>query len=332
MGYLLSLDSVHFGWLVAFHLAGLTALTLGGALLCRGAVGLALGMNLRPVVVGLTVVSLATSSPELFTSLIAGAEGSPGLVLGNIVGSNIANLGLILGVSALICPLVIRLPLIRRDVPILAGVTVLFCLLAWNKLGRWEGGVLLGLGVAYLWLILRKAPPAADAMDREVAEEVEQGARLSLGQSVGRILAGTALLAFGAELLVASSVESAVRLGVSDVLVGITIVAIGTSLPELSTSISAAVMRQADLCAGNLVGSNLFNLVLIGGGVALFFPIPVEPRFFAVEIPALLVFTALLWPFFLSGRVVSRGEGLTLLVLYGVFLVLTYLSQTGVLW
>ncbi len=330
--HLFSLDQVGFGWLLVFHLVGLTVLTLGGGLLCRGAVGLAFRLELRPVVVGLTVVSLATSTPELFISFFGAASGNTGLVLGNIVGSNVANMGLILGLSALICPLVIRLRLIRRDVPLLVGVTVLFCVLSWNVLGRWEGGLLFGLGVLYVALVLRKSPADADeGLDLGIAEEVENGARISLNRSLLLILAGTVFLALGAEMLVGAASETAARLGVSDVLIGVTIVAVGTSLPELSASVSAAVMRQADLCAGNLVGSNLFNLLLIGGGVAVFFPIPVEPRLFAVEMPALLLFTVLLWPFFLTGRVVSRREGGLLLGLYVLFLVLSYLSQTEVL-
>ncbi len=329
MGHLFSLDQVHELWLAALFAAGLAGLAAGGGALCRGAVALSLRLRLRPVVVGLTVVSLATSSPELFTSFVAAARGSPGLVLGNLVGSNIANVGLILGLSELICPLVIRLPLIRRDVPVLLGATVLFCLLSWNVLGRWEGGLLLATGLGYLRLVLRKPPAGETEPACEFAGEIERGARTGLAGSLLWLAGGTVLLAGGADLLVASSVETAARWGVSDVLIGVTIVAIGTSLPELATSISAAVMRQADLCAGNLVGSNLFNLLLIGGGVALFFPIPVEPRFFAVEMPALLLFTALLWPFFLTGRIVSRKEGGLLLALYAAFLVLTALFQAG---
>ncbi len=306
--------------------AGIAALTLGGGLLCRGSVGVALFFNIRPVVVGLTVVALATSTPELFTSLVAAWSGNTDLVLGNIVGSNIANVGLILAISALICPLVIKLRLIRRDVPLTIAATLLFCLLAWGSLGRWDGVVLLVLFGAYFVWVLRKPAIAMD--EDEVRLSVSEGN--GWRWNVVCILAGTVLLAAGAEVLVASAEETAVRLGVGEVLIGITLVAVGTSLPELSAALSAAFMRQADLCAGNIVGSNLFNLLLVAGASAAVHPIPVDNLFYVVEMPALIAFTVLLWPFFLTGRVVSRREGAVLLVIYGGFILLTCLARTGV--
>lgn len=332
MDELFSMERMHAVWLVLFQAAGLAALVFGGGLLCKGAVGVALFFKLRPVVVGLTVVALATSTPELFTSLVAAYSGNTGLVLGNVVGSNIANAGLILGLAALVCPLVVKLRLIRRDVPITIGATFLFCALAWNTLGRGDGVVLLLFCCAYfVWLVRWSSTGDEAALEDDVTSVIADGAQLGWRRSALLILAGTVLLALGAEFLVDAAVETAARLGVNEVLVGVTIVAIGTSLPELAASLSAAIMRQTDICAGNIIGSNLFNLVLIGGAAAVVRPIPVEPRIFAVEIPALLLFTLLLWPFFMTGRVVSRREGTVLLGLYGLFLTLTFLSQTGAL-
>ena len=305
--------------------AGIAALTFGGSLLCRGSVGVALFFNIRPVVVGLTVVALATSTPELFTSLVAAWSGNTDLVLGNIVGSNIANVGLILAISALICPLVIKHRLIRRDVPLAIAATILFCLLARDSLGRWDGVALLLLFGAYFVWVLRKPARAMDDDEVDLSVSGEKGWRWN----VVCILAGTVLLAAGAEVLVASAVETAGRLGVGEVLIGITLVAVGTSLPELSAALSAALMRQADLCAGNIVGSSLFNLLLVAGASAAVHPIPVDDLFYVVEMPALIVFTVLLWPFFLTGRIVSRREGAVLLIMYGGFLLLTCLVRTG---
>ena len=307
-------------------IAGVVALTLGGALLCRGAVELALFFRIRPVVVGLTVVALATSTPELFTSLFAAWSGNTDLVLGNLVGSNIANVGLILGLSALICPLVIKLRLIRRDVPLTIAATLLFCFLAWGSLGRWDGLLLLVLFAGYMGWVLRNPTAAMD--EDEVELPVREGSGWKSG--VAAIIAGAVLLALGADVLVASAVETAERLGVGQVLIGVTLVAVGTSLPELAAALAAAFMRQADLCAGNIVGSNLFNLLLIGGGAAMIHPIPLDDLFYSVEMPGLIVFTLLLWPFLLTGRIVSRREGAVLLVMYGGFILLTTLSRTGV--
>ncbi len=327
MGLLPSMTMLSPVLLGGLVIAGVVALTLGGALLCRGAVELALFFKIRPVVVGLTVVALATSTPELFTSLFAAGSGNTDLVLGNLVGSNIANVGLILGLSALICPLVIKMRLIRRDVPVTIAATLLFCLLAWGSLGRWDGLLLLVLFAGYMAWVLRNPAAAVDE------DEVELPVAESSGWRVGvvAVIGGALLLAAGAEVLVASAVETAERLGVGQVLIGITLVAVGTSLPELAAALAAAIMRQADLCAGNIVGSNLFNLLLIGGGAAMIHPIPVDNFFYSVEMPGLIVFTVLLWPFFLTGRIVSRREGAVLLLMYGGFLALTTLVRTGVI-
>jgi cation:H+ antiporter len=317
-------------WLVLLLIfgGGLTGLTLGGEWLCRGAATLASLLKVKPVIIGLTVVSIATSMPELFTSLIGNLSGSPGLAIGNIVGSNISNIGLILGISALICPLVVRSRLIRIDVPILVVVTFIFTAMCWNSLSRLDGAILALLCGGYLIFIIREA--RQEQPGTALAEEVTaEFAPKSLSRSVVWVVLGTVALGLGAELLVRSSVEMAGRLGVSDVLVGLTIVAIGTSLPELAASIAAALRRHVDLCAGNIVGSNLFNLILISGVVSLVAPIEVEQRMFVVEFPVLIFFTCLMWPFFFTGKIVSRKEGVLLLILYAVFLILSVSSQSG---
>lgn len=313
--------------LIVFAL-GLAALTLGGDWLFRGSVNLAALLKIKPVIIGLTVVSIATSMPELFTSLIGSLTGSYGLAIGNIVGSNIGNIGLILGISALICPLVVRTRLIRIDVPILIGVSLLFAALCWNSLSRIDGALLLGTCLGYFFFIVHES--RKDRSRQPIEEELEEEIhRSSLPRAVTWVLLGTVALALGAELLVRSSVEMAERLGVSDVLIGLTVVAIGTGLPELAASITAAVRKHVDLCAGNIVGSCLFNLILIGGAVSMISPIQVEPRLFIVEFPVMIAFALLMWPLFFTGKMVSRKEGILLLFSYGGFLILSVLSQSG---
>ena len=316
--------------LLVFLVLGLLGLTFGGDWLTQGAAAISVNLKISPVVIGLTVVSMATSMPELVTSLLA-AKDSPGLAIGNIMGSNIANIGLILGITALITPLAIQLRLIRREVPFLLAVTLLFTLFAVGGFARWEGIVLLSVAFAYLAYVIRSAKNEPDSINAEFMEEVEEASETSVGKACWLVLLGALLLGLGADFLVGSSVEMASRMGISDSLIGLTIVAIGTSLPELAASVAAARSGHSDICAGNIVGSNLFNLLLIGGAVSTIVPFPVEASLFQFEFPAVILLTALLLWFFKTGHIVSRREGVTLLVLYLGILTISALSQLGML-
>jgi len=297
--------------LILFLLIGFAALNFGGDYLTDGAVTIATNLNISKAVVGLTIVSMATSMPEMITSLLA-AKTSPGLALGNILGSNIANIGLILGITALIIPLTVQQRLIRREVPLMIGVTLLFTLFAIGGFERWEGFVMLAILPVYLYFVIRWAK-----RDPEEAQETsEETEACSTKKGLGFVVAGSALLAIGADVLVGTSVELAGRLGVSDVLIGLTIVAIGTSLPELAASVSAARSGHGDICVGNVIGSNLFNILLIGGAVASLIPIPVDPILFRMEFPALLFITLLFLVLYKNGRRVTAKEGLFLLFSY----------------
>jgi cation:H+ antiporter len=318
--------------LVLILIVGLIALTFGGDWLCDGAVAISANLKINPVVIGLTVVSIATSMPEMATSLMA-ARDNPGIALGNILGSNIANIGLILGIAAMIAPLKINLRLIRREVPILILVTLLFAEFALGGgFHRFEGAVLLLLTVAYLLYVVRGAKEQDSQM---VADEFAEGAaevpRRSTRGAMAFILLGGASLALGADLLVGSSVEFATRMGVSDLFIGISIVAIGTSLPELAASIAAVRAGHGDLCAGNIVGSNLFNMLLIGGGVSAFAGMDVRDELLLIEFPALVLLSVLLLWIFKSGHTVTRREGALLLFVYLTILSLSGLSQFGYL-
>ena len=327
-----SVSSFPLWALLLILVVGLVALTYGGDWLTDGAVTISANFKINPVVIGLTVVSIATSMPEMATSLMA-AKSNPGIALGNILGSNIANIGLILGVAAMIAPLKIQLRMIRREVPILIFVTLLFGAFALGGgFQRLEGVVLLLLTVAYLIYVVRGAKePDAQAAVEEFSANTDTVGRRSTLAAMLLILLGGAGLAFGADCLVGASVELATRMAVSDLFIGLSIVAIGTSLPELAASISAVRAGHGDLCAGNIVGSNLFNMLLIGGGVSAFAGMDVRIELLLVEFPALVLLSALLLWIFKSGHIVSRAEGAFLLFLYVAILSLSGLSQFGYL-
>lgn len=307
------------GWGLSLLMAvGLACLCLGGDFLVRGAASIALRLKMSPIVVGLTIVSIGTSSPEFITSLMGALKGKSALAIGNIVGSNLCNIGLILGFSALIKPIRVQLRLIRQEVPWLLVATIVFMLFCWGGyLGRWEGFCMLGGSIVYLVYIYWQTRN----VDRDVTDEYVDEFKDPIESTLLCLLlmgVGITLLAFGADWLVNGAVQVAKKAGMSELVIGVTIVALGTSLPELMTSVIAALRGQSDICAGNIVGSNLFNILLIGGGVAAIQPLEVSPGLLRVEFPAMIVLTLLLWLFFLTGRKVTRWEGLLLMVVYGV--------------
>lgn len=312
------IEGLAVGWLAIFFGVGVVLLVFGGDGLCRGAVHLARALRIPPVIIGLTVVSIATSMPELFTSLFGALRGSGSLAVGNIIGSNIGNVGLILGVAALLCPLTVRSRLVRRDVPILIVVTIIFLLLAWKGFNRVDGIVLLALCVGYFAYLVKGARKGILDAPGEIDDPVH-----SLWGAVAWVVGGAIALAVGADCLVGSAVGIARKFGVTEVVIGLTVVAIGTSLPELAAAVAAAVKKEADLCAGNIIGSNLFNLILVGGAVAVVSPLEVEAALFYWELPVMFLLTLILWPFFWTGKVVSRPEGAILITLYVAFLAIT---------
>jgi cation:H+ antiporter len=316
-------------WLLLLLAVGFLALAYGGDVLTSGAAAVSLNFKIDPIVVGLTVVSIATSLPEMATSFMA-AKDSPGIALGNILGSNIANIALILGIAAMIAPLKIKRRLIRPEVPILIVLTIIFSLFAMGgSFSRLEGLILLTLTVVYLIYVVRAAK--VKYSKDQIIEGSDAIARKTTKAAIFFILIGGILLALGAEVLVGASVEIAMRMGASELFVGLTIVAIGTSLPELAASVAAVRAGHGDMCAGNIVGSNIFNMLLVGGGVSAFVGMEVRDELLLVEFPALILLSGLLLWFFKSGHVVSRREGVSLLFLYVGILSLSALSQFGYL-
>lgn len=319
--------------LVVFLVIGLVLLCFGGDWLAKGASGLALKLNINPVVVGLTIVSIATSMPELITGIIAAKQGSTDLAMGNIIGSNLGNSGLILGIAALVSPIVIQARLIKQEVPILLVATVLFTFMAMRgflgggEISRWEGWILLTFGALYLvFLVVQAKKGKADDLEGLV-EEVKDTPK-SLAICISLIIGGSIGLTVGADFLVGGAREIAVRMNVSEMIMGLTFVALGTSLPELAASVAAALRKESDLIAGNIVGSNIFNIVLVGGGISSIFPIPVDKGLMVVQFPSLLLFTVLLWLAFFTDKKVSRYEGFFLILLYLLIIGFSVVAQT----
>lgn len=295
---------------------GLVVLLVGGELLVRGAAALSLRLGLTPLFVGLTVVAFGTSSPELAVSLKAALDGIGGLALGNVVGSNIANVGLILGVAALIRPLNVEAKLVRIDMPIMLGCCLLISVLVLMNagIGRLAGGVLTVLLIGYLgfsiWEVRRERPDIQDAF-ASAAPAADPRVALQLVF----ILIGLAGLGFGASLFVRGAVDIAVLLGVSAEVIGLTVVSLGTSLPELATSAVASWRRQGDIAAGNVVGSNIFNLLSVLGITALVVPVAAG-EVGIIDMGVMVLLALLLWMMTVKGVRVNRLEGGLLLAIY----------------
>ncbi len=295
-------------------------LIAGAEMLVRGSASLALRAGLTPLMAGLTVVAFGTSSPELVVSLKAAISGHGDIAVGNVIGSNIFNIGLILGLTAFLCPVPVQLQIIKLDAPLLIGISFLVLILLGDGfLGRAEGGFLAAGIVAYVALNLCLARRAVQDV---VNAEFASGVRRRPGHwslDVLLVAAGLGLLVAGSRLLVDNSVEIARVLGVSEAVIGLTIVAAGTSMPELAASVVAALRRQPDIAIGNIIGSNMFNLLGILGISSLAAPLA-APGIRTLDLWIMAGFSVLLQPLLWSGLRVRRIEGALLLLLYGGYL------------
>jgi cation:H+ antiporter len=294
--------------------AGLAALFFGGEYLVKGASGVARHFRLSPMVIGLTVVGFGTSAPELLVSLEAALDGKPAIAIGNAVGSNIANILLILGISAVIAPLIIPLRKLWRDLGfMLAATAIAWWLLTGPAISRLEGLILFGGLLAFLTTAFLTGQQDPQHHDDTLPPQWKAWAMT---------LAGLVVLVIGAQLLVTSAVDIARSFGISEAVIGLTIVAVGTSLPELATSVIAALRRQTEIAVGNVVGSNIFNIFGILGITAIISPIPVEARFATVDMPwaAGVALGLTLLAVLLGG--LPRIAGAALLVTYGAYITL----------
>jgi cation:H+ antiporter len=293
-----------------YVLIGLVGLFLGGESLVRGSVSIARRMSISPFVIGLTVVGFGTSMPELLVSLQAALDGVPDIAIGNIVGSNIANILLIIGVTALVWPIRLNGGSLKRDLGVmLMASIVLIPVFAIGQIGRLAGfGLFAGLLGFLLWTFLK---PGA------TVEEVDESAPpSSVPVSLLWVGAGLVGLMLGARFLVDGSVSIARGYGISEAFIGLTIVAIGTSLPELATSLIAAFRKQSDIAIGNVVGSNIFNVLGILGITAMILPIPVADRFLTFDLPVMIAASVALIVLLLTRPVIGRGIGVAMLLAY----------------
>lgn len=308
-------------WLIG---GGLLLLGAGGEMLVRGSVGAARSLGVSPLLIGLTLVGFGTSTPELVTSIQAAARGSPGIAVGNVVGSNIANVLLILGVAALIRPVEFHPRAFRRDGPVLLAATVAgLGAIVYGRLSPWLGATFVAALAGYVgftWLQERRAPVEDIEADRHEAQaEAHAPPRPRLMPGLLMALVGIGLTVVGARLLVDGAIEVARAWGVPETVIGLTIVAVGTSLPELVASAMAALRGRSDLAFGNVVGSNIYNTLGILGVTALVRPIPVPGELARFDVWVMLAAVFLL----LAQRNLRLGrrEGLVLLVCYGLYVV-----------
>jgi len=300
--------------------AGIGVLYFGAEALVRGAARLAAALGISPIVVGLTVVSLGTSAPELVVCVVAALEGRPGLATGNVLGSNLANMGLILGLTALITPLGVQQRVVARELPIMIAITLGLFVLGWDlAIGRVDGVVLIGMLAGYLVYVFRAVEEAVPGILDEYEELVEsdepERAKPKLRDLV-LVVAGSGGLVVGGYAIVEGAVGVGTSLGISEVVIGLTVVAVGTSLPELATSVVAAIRKEADIAVGNVIGSNIFNLAGILGVTSVVAPIPLERTVLSHELAAVTLMSLLLFPLVRLDWQLRRWEGAFLLASY----------------
>lgn len=305
---------------------GLVLLLAGAEWLVRGSSRLALALGISPLIIGLTIVAFGTSAPELATSMFAAYHGRGDIALGNVVGSNIANIGLVLGLAGLLAPIRVRSSLNERLIPFLLIVTILLWFFGRSlDISRIEGLVFVGLFAVYIWYCLKasafrtggkrvssRLPPDGEAA-------ADPGGSGPVWRQVLLVVVGLVMLGAGAEMLVRGAVEFAQLAGISEAVVGVTVIALGTSLPELTASVFAAARRMPSLALGNIVGSNIFNILAITGLSVCAFPFAVSPSLIHFSVPVMLVFTVLLMIICYTRKTVSRGEAVLVLSLTALY-------------
>jgi cation:H+ antiporter len=320
---------------IIFFVGGLVILILGADLLLRGSTRLAAAFGISPLAIGLTIVAIGTASPEIAVSLQAAVRGQADLTLGNVLGSNIFNILFILGITAIIAPIVIAEQLIRMDAPIMLAASFLVLALALDgNLGLFDSLILLSCLLAYIIFALRQSRRESKAVQNEYAEEFAQKQPRTTKNTLNNIfliLLGLGFLAVGSRWLVDSAVAIARVLRVSELIIGLTIVAVGTSLPEVTTSVIAALKQENDIAVGNAVGSNIFNLLGVLGAGALLSPggIPVTENILRFDF-LIMIFVALVsLPIFYIDNRISRTEGFLLLIYYVTYLAYLITQSTS---
>ncbi len=299
---------------------GIGVLYFGAEWLVRGSARLAAALGVSPIVVGLTIVSFGTSAPELVVCTVAAMSSNSDLAIGNIMGSNLANIGLILGLTALVRPLKVQARVVWREVPLMLLVTASLYPLAWDgMLQRGDGIMLLFALAAYLLFVFQSVGDESPEILDEYEEFMKASAKTDQGVSirdVGLVIGGATFLVAGGYAIVEGALNVAGALGISQTVIGLTVVAVGTSLPELATSLVACMRDEADIAVGNIIGSNIFNVAAILGTASVLEPIVINPSVLTRELPAVLILSVLVFPFMRTGWRIGRWEGAVLLGSY----------------
>jgi cation:H+ antiporter len=324
-------------WMIGLLIVGgLVVLVAGAEVLVRGASRLAIALGISPLIIGLTVVAFGTSSPELAVSLQSAFNGQPDLAVGNVVGSNILNVLLILGLSALIVPLVVAQQLVRLDVPIMIGASLLVWGLALDSgIERWEGLLLVLLMVGYVVFLVRqslqeKQSAVSAEYEQEYGGNNGRGGR-QIGVNLTLVAVGLAMLVLGSRFFVQGASDLARLLGLSDLVIGLTIVALGTSLPEVAASVMAALKGERDIAVGNVVGSNIFNLLSVLALTALLSSngVPVSASALSLDLPFMVAVAFACLPIFLTRNLIDRWEGALFLGYYIAYTLYLFLDGSG---
>ncbi|EAQ80452.1 hypothetical protein DSM3645_11422 [Blastopirellula marina DSM 3645] len=309
-------------WPIVWMIIGLVGLVVGGELLVRGASKLAALVGISPLVVGLTVVAFGTSAPELAVSLSASLQGNTDIGVGNVVGSNIFNVLAVLGMSALVAPLVVSSQLVRLDVPLMVAISFLVLALGLDgEISQLDGGILFGILIVYLVWLVFQSRKEQQAVKDQFAGEYGTKEKVSVGTllvQLALIVAGLVALTFSAQALVDGASKIATYFGMSQLLIGLTIVAVGTSLPEAAASVMASIRGERDIAVGNIVGSNIFNICCVLGLSALVPPsgIPVSDEALRFDIPVMIAVAVACLPIFFTGYSIARWEGLLFVFYY----------------
>jgi cation:H+ antiporter len=297
---------------------GLAVLIFGGDLLVKGASGIALKLNMDPMVVGLTVVSLGTSAPELIVSIKSALNGNPDIAMGNVVGSNIANLGLVLAITAIVFPIAVNRKVLRIDWPVM----VFFAALAFifgldNLITRFEGGVLLVTLVVYIYKLLQRGKSHPDNGDIEIDTDAEKESMMKL---ILLLFGGMVALYLGSEWFLGGAIDIGRSFNLSESVIGVTIVAFGTSAPELAASVIAAYRKETDIALGNLLGSNIFNIGAVLGTTSIISPLVIDAKIMNIDILWMLGIAVILFPLMVFKKKLSLLSGIILFSLYCIFI------------
>ena len=300
-------------------IGGLITLIVAGEFLVRGAVGVALKFNIPTLVIGMTIVSFGTSAPELLVSLKAAIEGHPDLAIGNVIGSNVANIALVLGLTTIILPITVKRSTARVDWSIMMGSTILLYVFMLNGIIDWYEGLFFVLALVGFNIYMFR--DARDANKEEVLDvDVEQVKKSNIFFNVFLILGGSIGLAFGANWLLDGAIQIAKNFEVSEHIIGVTIVAFGTSVPELITSIMAALKKHTDISVGNLIGSNIFNILGVLGITSLVQEIPVSNHVLTNDMYWVLAISFIIFPIMIMGYNINRWNGLLLFLAYSAYI------------